>query len=154
MQFYWDLSDWALGLSLIALTMAVHTIGVVMIALAEVKFRGRIKARDLRLKHTILTVIAVIGTVGLLLSLLHGLEYAIWAAAYFWIDAIDTPARAMLYSIDSMTTRGASGIMLQPRWQVMGALEAADGMILFGISTAYIFSMMQAWWSTLEKPRQ
>ena len=106
------------------------------------------------MKHTILTVIAVIGTVGLLLSLLHGLEYAIWAAAYFWIDAIDTPARAMLYSMNSMTTRGASGIMLQPRWQVMGALEAADGMILFGISTAYIFSMMQAWWSMLEKPRQ
>lgn len=153
MQFYWDLSDWALGLSLIVVTMAVHTIGVVMMALAEARLRGRIKARGLRLKHEILTVITVIGAVGLLLSLLHGLEYAIWAAAYFWIDAIDTPARAMLYSIDSMTTRGASGVMLQPRWQVMGALEAADGMILFGISTAYIFAMMQAWWSMLEEPR-
>ena len=52
-----------------------------------------------------------------------------------------------------MTTRGASGVMLPPRWQVMGALAAADGMILFGISTAYIFAMMQAWWSMLEKPR-
>lgn len=153
MQFYWDLSDWALGLSLIVVTMAVHTIGVVMMALAEARLRGRIKARSLRLKHAILTVITVIGAVGLLLSLLRGLEYAIWAAAYFWIGAIDTPARAMLYSIDSMTTRGASGVMLQPRWQVMGALEAADGMILFGISTAYIFAMMQAWWSMLEEPR-
>jgi hypothetical protein len=30
--------------------------------------------------------------------------------------------------------------MLQRRWQVMGALEATDGMLLFGISTAFIFS--------------
>jgi hypothetical protein len=26
---------------------------------------------------------------------------------------------------------------------MMGALEAADGMLLFGISTAFIFSLMQ-----------
>jgi hypothetical protein len=28
----------------------------------------------------------------------------------------------------------------------MGALEAADGMLLFGISTAYIFAVMQLYW--------
>jgi F0F1-type ATP synthase membrane subunit c/vacuolar-type H+-ATPase subunit K len=46
----------------------------------------------------------------------------------------------MLYSVDSMTTRGASGLMLQRHWQMMGALEAADGMLLFGIGTAYMFA--------------
>jgi hypothetical protein len=43
-----------------------------------------------------------------------------------------------------MATRGASGLVLQPHWQVMGALEAADGMLLFGISTAFIFTVMQS----------
>ncbi len=33
--------------------------------------------------------------------------------------------------------------MLQAHWQMMGALEAADGMLLFGISTAFIFTAMQ-----------
>jgi hypothetical protein len=32
----------------------------------------------------------------------------------------------MVYSVDSMTTRGASALMLQRRWQLMGALEATD----------------------------
>ena len=54
-----------------------------------------------------------------------------------------------VYSVDSMTTRGASGLMLQRRWQLMGALEATDGMLLFGISTAYMFAMMQAYWPML-----
>jgi hypothetical protein len=44
---------------------------------------------------------------------------------------------------------GASGLMLQRRWQLMGALEATDGMLLFGISTAYMFTMMQAYWPML-----
>ena len=34
---------------------------------------------------------------------------------------------------------------------MMGALEAADGMLLFGISTAYIFAAMQMYWPMLSK---
>jgi hypothetical protein len=49
----------------------------------------------------------------------------------------------MLYSVDSITTQGASGLMLERGWRMMGALEAADGMLLFGISTAFIFAVMQ-----------
>jgi hypothetical protein len=48
-----------------------------------------------------------------------------------------------------MATRGASGFMLQPHWQMLGALEAADGMLLFGISTAFIFTVMQLYYQRL-----
>ena len=34
---------------------------------------------------------------------------------------------------------------------MMGALEAADGMLLFGISTAYIYSTMQVYWPMLSE---
>jgi hypothetical protein len=50
-----------------------------------------------------------------------------------------------------MTTRGASGLILRPNWQIMGAIEAIDGMLLFGISTAFIFAMMQAYWQKLTR---
>jgi hypothetical protein len=77
---------------------------------------------------------------------LHGIEAAIWAAAFVWLGALDSLKDAILYSLDSMTTRGASGLMLEPHWQMMGALEAANGMLLFGISTAFIFAEMQVFW--------
>jgi hypothetical protein len=48
-----------------------------------------------------------------------------------------------------MATRGASGVVPQPHWQMMGALEAADGMLLFGISTAFIFAVMQFYFQHL-----
>jgi hypothetical protein len=31
----------------------------------------------------------------------------------------------------------------------MGALEAVDGMLLFGVSAAYIFAVMHIYWSML-----
>jgi hypothetical protein len=52
-----------------------------------------------------------------------------------------------------MSTRGASGLVLESHWRMMGALEAMDGMLLFGISTAYIFAMMQAYWSLMTRGR-
>jgi hypothetical protein len=73
------------------------------------------------------------------------------AAAYLWVGALAVPAEAILYSIDSMSTRGASGLILENHWRTMGALEAADGMLLFGISTAFIFSVMQSYWPILTR---
>ena len=66
-----------------------------------------------------------------------------------WLGAFGSPEAAIVYSIDSMATRGASGVALQPRWQMMGALEAVDGMLLFGISTAFIFTVMQLYYQHL-----
>jgi hypothetical protein len=148
METNWGAS-WAWGLSLIALTISIHAMGVVTMALVLVQIAARLKHQSLRLRRAILIVIGVVGVVGLLLAALHGIEAAIWAAAYLWLGAIDSPLDAMLYSVDSITTRGASGLTLQRHWQMMGALEAADGMLLFGISTAYIFAVIQVCWPVL-----
>jgi hypothetical protein len=42
--------------------------------------------------------------------------------------------------------------MLEPHWRMMGALEATDGMLLFGISTSYIFTVMQIYWRLMIRP--
>jgi hypothetical protein len=138
--------NWTWGLSLIALTIAIHATGVVMMAIAGLAIRAWLAARNLGFRHVILIVIAGVGAAGLLLAVLHGVEAAICAAAYVWLGALGSLKDAILYSLDSMTTRGASGLMLEPHWQMMGALEAANGMLLFGISTAYIFAEMQVYW--------
>ena len=93
-------------------------------------------------------VIGLVAAAGLLLAVLHGIEAAIWAAAYVWLGALDSPLDAILYSVDSMSTRGASGLML-PHWRMMGAIETVDGMLLFGISTASIFALLRSYWPML-----
>ena len=111
--------------------------------------RVRLESRSLRLPHIFAIVIGAITATGLLLTALHGIEAALWAAAYLWLGALGSPEAAILYSVDAMATRGASGLTLQPHWRMMGALEAANGMLLFGISTAFIFTIMQFYYQHL-----
>ncbi len=42
----------------------------------------------------------------------------------------------MLYSLNAITTYGHSDVHLSGHWQLMGALEALNGMLLFGLTTA------------------
>jgi hypothetical protein len=139
-----DHPSWFWGLSLIVLTMAIHAT-----AFAVVGIRVRLESRGLKLWNLIAILICVIGVIGLLLAVLHGIECGIWAGMYLWLGALDSPADALLFSLDSMSTRGASQLTLYRHWQLMGALEAVDGMLLFGVSTAYVFAVMQTYWSML-----
>ena len=101
---------WTWGLSLIVVTVAVHAIGVVVLALVSLRIRARLANRRLGLRYVIPIVIGLVAAAGLLLAVLHGMEAAIWAAAYVWLGAIASPLEAILYSVDSMSTRGASGL--------------------------------------------
>jgi len=143
----WNAS-WLWSLSLIAITIMIHLVGIGVIVMAMERFGARL----LRSPRTHLggspATIAVIVAVTLVLAVLHGIESMIWAVAYVRLGALLSPADAALYSVDSMTTRGASGLVLARDWRMMGAVEAGDGMLLFGISTAFLFYVMIRLWKT------
>jgi hypothetical protein len=68
-----------------------------------------------------------------------------------WLGAFDSRVDAIVDSADSMSLRGTSGLTLPPHLRMMGALEAVDRMLLFGMSTAYIFALMRAHWPMLSR---
>ena len=93
-------ANWAWGLWLIALTIAIHVTGVVMITIGALRIRLRVGMMNLGLWQAILIVIGDVGAVGLLLAVLHGIETMIWAAAYVWLGALASPNDAILYSLE------------------------------------------------------
>jgi hypothetical protein len=46
-----------------------------------------------------------------------------------------------------MTTVGGTTLHLEPSWALMGPLEALDGWILFGLTAAFLFALIQKVWS-------
>ena len=52
----------------------------------------------------------------------------------------------MLYSLSAITSYGHAQIFLDPQWQLLGALEALNGVILFGLTTAFLFALIQKIW--------
>lgn len=144
---YWD-TDWIWSLALIAITITIHAIGVVVIAAAM----QRLKDKDAHRTHPFLesglgTVMLIVGVASSLV-IFHAIECVIWAIVYVHLGALHSPADAVLYSVDSMTTRGSSGLFLERQWRLMGAAEAGDGMLLFGISTAFVFYVMVRAWKS------
>ena len=143
------MENWIWGLILIALTIALHATSVTFMVSVLHSFRVRLSSRSPSLPRVFVILILTITTMGLLLAALHVIEAAFWAAAYVWLGAFGSLDAAILYSVDSIATRGASGLILQSHWRMMGALEAADGVLLFGISTAFIFTVMQFYYQHL-----
>ena len=141
----WDAS-WTWSLVLVAITFAIHAVGIVLIAAASKPIRVKLLRRGIDYVESAPMTIILIVAVGLSLAVLHSIESMIWAIVYVWLGALPSPADAVLYSVDSMTTRGASGLVLAPQWRMMGAMEAGDGMLLFGISTAFLFYVMLHLW--------
>ena len=118
----------------------------------------RIRVRVDKHKHdrlrAIPTVIGHIGAVALILAALHGLEGVLWASAYWWLGALDSFTDASVYSLASMTTFEIPGLTLPPRFQMLSALEAVNGALLFGISTAFLFAVIQVHWLMLSHRRE
>src|SRR5271165_3916994 len=97
-------SSWAWGLILIATTIAGHALAVVLLA-RRLQRAGARGFQGRAFRHPIALPVALVTTVGLALAMLHGIEAAIWAIAYLSLGAVGSLRDAMLYSVDSITTR-------------------------------------------------
>lgn len=147
-----NLSSWLLGLSFILLTIAAHTTAVVLLAFGlEPRTRVRLDEHQYDLRRAIPTVIGRIGAVALILAALHGLEGILWASAYTWLGAFDSFTNASIFSLATMTTFEVPGLTLPSRFHMFSVLEALNGVLLLGISTAFLFAVMQVHWQMLAR---
>lgn len=146
----WD-PNLAWTILLLAITIAVHVTGIVIIASLIERIIAKLPKLDVTHLGTSITSITLIVIVALWLAVLHGIECFVWAVAYLHLGAFSFSADAALYSVDSMITRGASGFELDKQWRMMGATEGGDGVLLFGISTAFLFYAMLRIWGKEDK---
>jgi len=78
-------------------------------------------------------------------------EAALWACAYWWLGALQSFGEALYFSLVTFTTLGYGDVTLPPRWRMLGAVEAANGTIMFGWTTALIVALAQRLFSLREK---
>jgi len=131
--------DWIWGCPLIVVTMIFHVLCIGYINQKAIS----ISAGMIKHRYATISFAMVVGTTALLLTFLHGIETAIWAAAYLFVGAMPDVRSAMLYSLGAMTTYGHQSLYLEDRWRLLGTLEALNGWLLFGLSTAFLFWLIQ-----------
>jgi Ion channel len=73
----------------------------------------------------------------------HLMEIALWAVLFMICGEFSNFATAYYHSAVNYTSLGYGDIIMSPTWRLLGPLETADGMLLFGVSTAMIFAVIQ-----------
>ncbi|MDR3618754.1 MAG: ion channel [Paludisphaera borealis] len=82
-------------------------------------------------------------TTGVLLILMTALltQVALWAVAFVICGALPDFATAYYHSAVNFTTLGYGDIVMAPEWRLLGPLEAANGVLMFGVSASAMFAV-------------
>lgn len=129
---------WAWSLPLIVLTVVIHVLGLGLMRRQAVK----VFERTTQYHHKVAVFAAVLGAMTLLATILHGLEAIIWAMAYHALNALPDVESSIIYSLNAITSYGHTGVHLENHWHLMGALEALNGWLLFGLTAAFLFAVI------------
>ena len=119
-------------------TVSLHALAVI----ATVTF----VRRERRLGHSgaSFVVDVIIVTVAIYIVLVaHLLEIGVWATLFVLCREFPAFAIAYDHSAVNYTTLGYGNVIMTPAWRLLGPLEAANGMLMFGVSTAIIFTVIQ-----------
>jgi hypothetical protein len=130
-------ADWVWGVPLIVLTVMFHVSGLGVIR----------RNTDRRMQYICRRQVLSIGVVTLSITCLHVVEVSLWATMFLLLQAVPDRQTAALYSLNALTAFGHTDVKLERQWQLLGAMESLNGWILFGLSTAYLFVLIQRIWS-------
>ena len=80
--------------------------------------------------------ILVISLVSLFLGNL--LQIALWAALFLFFNEYSSFSTAFYHSIVNFATLGYGDIVMTEKYRLLGSLEAANGVLMFGLTTGFL----------------
>jgi len=128
----------AVGAIAVVCTVLIHALA----ASAAVNFVRREK----RLGHAGASFwidVSIVALAIFLLLVAHLIEIAFWAILFVACGEFHEFGIAYYHSGVNYTTLGYGDIVMSPAWRLLGPLEAANGMLMFGVSTGMIFALIQ-----------
>jgi len=84
----------------------------------------------------------IISVVVLMLFFGHLLQIAIWAAVFMYLQEFSDFYSAFYHSTVNFASLGYGDIVMSEKWRLLGALEACNGVLMFGLSAGTLLSVM------------
>ena len=133
-----------IGTVLVAITVVIHALGTTyLVRYLAGRFldeRGHWGSRY---------VLVALTTAAVVLVVLHTLEILLWAGVYRALVPLDELAdleSAVYFSFVTFTTLGYGDITLSEGWRLLSGIQALNGILLVGWSTALMFAVVQKSW--------
>ena len=131
------LSALLIGSLFLIINMFIQVVAVVLI----VRFLLR-RIDSGRMSPSAGVDITVLCVVLLLLFTGHVLQFATWAILFVWLGEFPDFETAFYHSVVNFTSLGYGDIVMSEKWRLLGALEAANGILMFGLSSGGFLTVM------------
>ena len=109
-------------------------------------------------KHMLGTAVLQVSAllIGVLSVLFAGnmLQATLWSGLFFMLGEFERFGTAFYHSLVNFTTLGYGDLVMSDERRILGALEAANGVMMLGVSTSVLYSaihaLMRRYWRRLE----
>jgi hypothetical protein len=150
MNYVTSLEEILWGITLVAVTMAIHGCGMLATLLTCHAVRRGPDPMSFFRGGTVLIMASW------MIVLVHLVELLVWAAFFLWERAMPTASSAYYFALMQYTTVG-SDLSLPQRWRLLGGMLPMAGLMTFAWSTGVLFTLAQefqsAQLSTLQRRR-
>jgi len=136
-------------LRILALAALVITINVIVQAVAFVVLTKRTQNHfsDKKAAISNLAIGRILILSFLFITLIHFIQTFVWALCYYLnpFTQVDFSSfsEALYFSFVTFTTLGYGDITLSSNWRLLSGIEAINGIMLIGWSTAMMYSLIQ-----------
>ena len=120
---------------MMVVTTAIHAGGMLLVMQMSASHKDPSIKRLKRL--------SLVSGVVILMFLASVLEVLVWAITYLALNAIEGFERALYFSMVTFTTLGYGDVVLAEHWRLLSSFEAANGIIMFGWTTAIVIAVVQ-----------
>ena len=133
------LKELLIAFAIMGLCVVIHVIGIVLVGEELVRQRAKIEAR-VGSVYAALLLIAVFA----IIIVLHISEATLWAVYYRWGGLFQDFESALYFSLTSYSTLGYGDTLLPRNWRLLGTMEGVSGVLLCGLSAAFLFAIVNA----------
>ncbi len=138
-----------IGAGLVAVTVIIHALGTAyLVRYLASTFLDREGQWSSKRVLTALMIAALV------LVFLHTVEIMVWAGTYKALVPVGELAdfeTAVYFSFVTFTTLGYGDITLSDGWRLLSGIQALNGILLVGWSTALMFAVVQKTWQSDER---
>ena len=133
-----------IGAVLVCMTVVIHAVALEKIMKVLAAYGPYVYRKvHSRLWKSVILVFAVLGV-----FCAHIVQIWLWAVFYLGVDALPDFEEALYFSTSCFTTVGFGDVVLDKDWRLISSFQSANGFILFGWSTAFIFEVMSKLYET------
>jgi len=117
----------------------IHVTGILFLGEELVRYRKKIEAR-IGFGYAALVLISIFVAI----IILHMCEAAIWAVFYLQAGLFKDFETSLHFSLQSYSTVGYGDLSLPEKWRLLGTIEGISGVLLCGMSAAFLFAIVNA----------